>query len=74
MVRAHPQIFEAQRIPEKPITKNVWQERYEDINAFERHLARNGTVILKFSLNVSYEQQRALSRAIGNVGEKLEIL
>ena len=58
VVRVHPQILKAQRIPETLITNDVWQERYEDINAFERHLWRNGTIILKFFLNVSYDEQR----------------
>jgi len=40
------------------VTKNIWRERFEDISAMERHLARNGTVILKFFLNVSREEQR----------------
>ena len=40
------------------MTRNIWRERFEDISAFERYLARNGTVILKFFLNVSKEEQR----------------
>ena len=40
------------------MTKNIWRERFEDISAVERYLARNGTVILKFFLNVSKEEQR----------------
>ena len=40
------------------MTDNIWAERFEDINAFEKHMARNGTTILKFFLNVSKEEQR----------------
>lgn len=58
VVRVHPQILSAQRIPQHLLTDGIWQQRYEDINAFERHLSRNGTVILKFFLNVSYDEQR----------------
>jgi PPK2 family polyphosphate:nucleotide phosphotransferase len=58
VVRVHPEIFGKQKIPRKLVTKNVWRERFEDISAMERHLARNGTVILKFFLNVSRQEQR----------------
>jgi len=58
VVRVHPEIFGKQKIPQKLVTKNIWRERFEDISAMERHLARNGTVILKFFLNVSREEQR----------------
>ena len=40
------------------MTKNIWQQRFSDIRAFERHLARNGTVVIKFFLHVSKEEQR----------------
>jgi PPK2 family polyphosphate:nucleotide phosphotransferase len=58
IVRVHPQILAAQRLPPKLITKQIWQERYEDINGFERYLSRNGTLILKFFLHVSKGEQR----------------
>jgi PPK2 family polyphosphate:nucleotide phosphotransferase len=58
VVRVHPEILAKQKIPPKLVTKNVWRERFEDITAFERYLARQGTVILKFFLNVSKEEQR----------------
>ena len=58
VVRVHPEILGKQKIPPKLVTQNIWRERFEDISAFERHLARNGTVILKFFLNVSREEQR----------------
>ena len=47
-----------QKIPPRLVTKDIWRERFEDISAMERYLARNGTVILKFFLNVSKEEQR----------------
>jgi PPK2 family polyphosphate:nucleotide phosphotransferase len=58
MVRVHPDYLENQHIPKKLVTKRLWRERYESINAFERHLARNGTVVLKFFLHLSPEEQR----------------
>jgi PPK2 family polyphosphate:nucleotide phosphotransferase len=57
IVRVHPPILEAQRVPGAKPTEKFWQARYEDINQFERHLVRNGTVILKFFLNLSKEEQ-----------------
>jgi PPK2 family polyphosphate:nucleotide phosphotransferase len=58
VTRVHPEILAQEKIPPRLITKNIWQERFEDIAAFERYLARNGTVILKFFLNVSKQEQR----------------
>ncbi|CAN5428797.1 polyphosphate kinase 2 family protein [soil metagenome] len=58
VVRVHPEILGKQRIPPELVTKNIWRERFEDIAAFEKYLARNGTLILKFFLNVSKEEQR----------------
>src|ERR1700674_1269061 len=58
VVRVHPEILAKEKIPPKLVTKNIWGERFEDISAFERYLARNGTIILKFFLNVSKEEQR----------------
>jgi PPK2 family polyphosphate:nucleotide phosphotransferase len=57
-VRVHQELLERQRVPKHLMGKNVWQKRFDDIRAFERHLARNGTLILKFFLNVSREEQR----------------
>src|SRR6202035_5962675 len=54
----HAEILAKEKIPPKLITKSIWRERFEDICAFERYLARNGTIILKFFLNVSKEEQR----------------
>lgn len=58
VVRVHQEFLAKQRLPQKLVTKNIWRERFEDINSFERYLARNGTVILKFFLHVSPEEQR----------------
>jgi len=58
VVRVHPEYLGRQRIPERLVTPQIWKHRFEDINAFERHLARNGTLILKFFLHVSFEEQR----------------
>ncbi|WP_065755920.1 polyphosphate kinase 2 family protein [Bradyrhizobium paxllaeri] len=58
VVRVHPEILAKQKIPQQLVTKDIWKERFEDISAMERYLARNGTVILKFFLNVSKEEQR----------------
>jgi PPK2 family polyphosphate:nucleotide phosphotransferase len=58
VVRVHPEILNGQRLPPSLVTKHIWKERYEDINAIERYLTRNGTVIRKFFLHVSPEEQR----------------
>ena len=58
IVRVHPEILAGEKIPDALVTKRIWEERYEDIKAFERHLARNGTAILKFFLNVSKKEQK----------------
>jgi PPK2 family polyphosphate:nucleotide phosphotransferase len=58
IVRVHRELLEAQRIPNLKGGDSVWRERFEDINSFEHYLYHNGTVILKFFLNVSKEEQR----------------
>ena len=58
VVRVHPQILAGQRIPSRLVSRNVWDERLEDIAAYERYLARNGFAILKFFLNVSRKEQK----------------
>jgi PPK2 family polyphosphate:nucleotide phosphotransferase len=58
VVRVHPELLEKQNLPDGLARKNVWKHRYEDIVAHEKHLARNGTTILKFFLNVSKEEQK----------------
>ncbi|MGH6666103.1 MAG: polyphosphate kinase 2 family protein [Pseudolabrys sp.] len=58
VVRVHPDLLHSKRLPDAVVGKDIWQQRFEDIRAFERHLARNGTLVLKFFLNVSKEEQR----------------
>ncbi len=58
VVRVHQGLLDAQGLPPDLVTKRIWKERFEDINNFELHLARSGTQILKFFLNVSKEEQR----------------
>jgi PPK2 family polyphosphate:nucleotide phosphotransferase len=58
VVRVHPDILKKQRIPDPLMGKHIWKERFEDIRCFERHMARNGTVIRKFFLNVSKKEQK----------------
>ena len=57
VVRVHPELLAAQHLPDVDPAR-IWEERFESIRSFERHLARNGTTIAKFWLNVSKEQQR----------------
>jgi PPK2 family polyphosphate:nucleotide phosphotransferase len=58
VVRVHEKLLQAERIPARLLDKNLWAHRYEDINAYERHLARNGTVIRKFFLHLSKGEQK----------------
>jgi PPK2 family polyphosphate:nucleotide phosphotransferase len=58
VVRVHPEMLAKEKIPPRLVTRNIWRERFDDISAFERYLARNGTIILKFFLNVSKQEQR----------------
>ena len=57
-VRVHHEMLERQRLPPRVVGKNIWKHRFKDIRAFERHLSRNGTLILKFHLRISKEEQR----------------
>jgi PPK2 family polyphosphate:nucleotide phosphotransferase len=58
VTRVHPEILDSQKLPPGKRGKSFWEARYDDINAFEQHLVRNGTVILKFFLNVSKREQK----------------
>jgi PPK2 family polyphosphate:nucleotide phosphotransferase len=58
IVRVHPEILSRQKLPPGKRGKRFWQARYVDINEFERHLSENGTLILKFFLNVSKREQK----------------
>jgi PPK2 family polyphosphate:nucleotide phosphotransferase len=58
VVRVHPEFLAAQRLPPSLVTKKIWEKRFEDINAFERHLTQSGVIVRKFFLHVSKEEQR----------------
>ncbi|MFN8129298.1 MAG: polyphosphate kinase 2 family protein [Candidatus Nanopelagicales bacterium] len=58
VVKVHQAILDKQNLPPEDVHEDIWKHRYEDINAFEKHLARNGTTILKFFLNVSKDEQK----------------
>ena len=58
VVRVHPELLDYQQLPDSFNRDTVWQERFESIRDQEMHLARNGTVILKFWLNVSRDEQK----------------
>jgi PPK2 family polyphosphate:nucleotide phosphotransferase len=58
VVKVHPGILPTRHLPPGKVNKKFWAARYEDINAFERHLVRNGTVVLKFFLHVSKKEQK----------------
>jgi PPK2 family polyphosphate:nucleotide phosphotransferase len=58
VVKVHPEILDSQKLPDGKRGKKFWDARYDDINGFEKHLARNGTVILKFFLNISKSEQK----------------
>jgi PPK2 family polyphosphate:nucleotide phosphotransferase len=57
-VRVHPEFLAKEKLPPKLVTKKIWEERFESIADFEKHLARNGMVVLKFFLNVSRKEQK----------------
>ncbi len=58
VVRVHPEALDAEKVPPSLVGKDVWKERFEDIRCFERHMARNGTVIRKFFLHLSKKEQK----------------
>ena len=58
VLQVHPDILKNERVPDELITKNIWQERFEDIRNSESYLARNGTVVRKFFLNISKKEQK----------------
>jgi PPK2 family polyphosphate:nucleotide phosphotransferase len=58
VVRVHPEILKAEKVPDELVTKRIWKERFEDITAIERYLTRNGIAICKFFLHVSKEEQK----------------
>jgi PPK2 family polyphosphate:nucleotide phosphotransferase len=58
VVKVHPELLEKQKLPPGKRGKSFWQGRYDDINAFEQHLVRSGTIVLKFFLHVSKDEQK----------------
>jgi PPK2 family polyphosphate:nucleotide phosphotransferase len=58
VVRVHPEILKSQKTPPSLVSKSIWDERFEDISGFERHMERSGTVIRKFFLNLSKKEQK----------------
>ena len=58
VVRVHKEILDKQKLPEKLVTKHIWDERFQDIRNFEKYLTRNGVLVRKFFLNVSKEEQK----------------
>jgi len=58
VVRVHPELLARERIPTQLVLDNIWQKRFEDINAFERYLTGNGFVVLKFFLHLSKKEQK----------------
>jgi len=58
IVRVHPMLLKNERLPDQLVTKHIWGERYEDINAFERYLTHNGTLIRKFFFHISKKEQK----------------
>src|SRR5262245_47988034 len=58
VVRVHKELLAKEKMPPPLVSKRIWQERFEDINGFERYLARNGYVIRKFFLHISRDEQR----------------
>jgi polyphosphate kinase 2 (PPK2 family) len=75
VARVHPEVIANQRLPARARGPHLWQHRYEDMVAFERHLVRNGIVVVKFFLHLSREEQRLrfLERH-RHAGEELEVL
>lgn len=58
IVRVHPELLGRQKLPPKLVTDSIWNDRFESIRNFERHIVGNGTMILKFFLNISKDEQR----------------
>jgi PPK2 family polyphosphate:nucleotide phosphotransferase len=58
VVRVHKKILQSQKLATKLVTKDIWDERFKDIRNFEKYLTRNGTIVIKFFLNISKEEQK----------------
>ena len=75
VVRVHSEMLKNEKTPPSLVTKKIWEERFEDIHSFERHMWRNGTVIRKFFLHLSKKRaEEALPGAPRRAGKELEIL
>ena len=75
VVRVHPELLKRQKLPPSAAGKNIWKHRFKEICAFERHISRNGMLVLKFHLRISKEEQR--KRFLGadrRAGQTLEVL
>lgn len=70
IVRVHPELLELQKLPPEANGKDIWKQRFDEINNFERYLVRNGIVVLKFFLNLSKEEQKRRLLARINTPEK----
>ena len=70
VVRVHPELLDLQRLPPESIGPTIWTDRFDEINHFEKHLVRNGIVVLKFFLNLSKEEQKRRLLARINTPEK----
>jgi PPK2 family polyphosphate:nucleotide phosphotransferase len=70
VVRVHPEILAKQQLPDAALEADIWKRRYEEINNFEKYLANNGVVVLKFFLNVSKNEQKKRFLARINQAEK----
>lgn len=58
VARVHAKILASQKLPEELVSKDIWDERFQDINAFERYLSRNGVLVVKFFLHLSKKEQK----------------
>ena len=67
VVRVHPEFLAGQKLPAPLVTKRIWTERFQDIRAFERYLARNGTIVRKFFRDQLIKKPRPLHRNAGRV-------
>jgi PPK2 family polyphosphate:nucleotide phosphotransferase len=58
VVRVHPEFLAKQKLPPSLVTKDIWKQRFEDIRNFEKYLANNGIVVVKFFLHLSKKEQK----------------
>jgi PPK2 family polyphosphate:nucleotide phosphotransferase len=70
IVRVHPEILQLQQLPPAAPGKSIWEHRFDEINAFEKYLVRNGIIVVKFFLNVSKDEQKRRFLARINTPEK----